>query len=130
MQIGLLANRAGVPVDTVRYYERVGLLPRPTRQPSGYRRYEEEDVLRLRFIRKGKQLGFSLDEIRDLLALSSNRDSDMAGARTAAEARLQAIDARIGELERVRAALRTVADSCPGHGASSACPILAALAGD
>lgn len=73
MQIGLLANRAGVPVDTVRYYERVGLLPRPARQPSGYRRYEEEDVLRLRFIRKGKQLGFSLDEIRDLLALSSSR---------------------------------------------------------
>jgi DNA-binding transcriptional MerR regulator len=130
MQIGLLANRAGVAVDTVRYYERVGLLPRPTRQPSGYRRYEEEDVLRLRFIRKGKQLGFSLDEIRDLLALSSSRDSDMAGAKTAAEARLQAIDARIVELERVRSALRTVADSCPGHGAPSACPILAALAGD
>lgn len=130
MQIGLLATRAGVPVDTVRYYERVGLLPRPTRQPSGYRRYEEEDVLRLRFIRKGKHLGFSLDEIRDLLALSSNRDSDMAAAKAAAQARLQAIDARIGELERVRSALRAVADSCPGQGSPSACPILAALAGE
>lgn len=130
MQIGLLANRAGVPVDTVRYYERVGLLPRPTRQPSGYRRYEDEDVLRLRFIRKGKHLGFSLDEIRDLLALSSGRDADMAGAKAAAVARLQAIDARIDELMRVRSALRAVADRCPGHGSRTACPILAALGGD
>ena len=130
MQIGMLANRAGVPVDTVRYYERVGLVPRPSRQASGYRRYADEDVMRLRFIRKGKVLGFSLEEIRELLALSSRCDADMAGVKAAAEARLRALDARIAELERVRLALRTVATRCPGHGAPSACPILAALAED
>ena len=130
MQIGMLASRAGVPVDTVRYYERVGVLPRPTRQPSGYRRYEDEDVQRLRFVRKGKVLGFSLEEIRELLALSARGDADMAGVKAAAGVRLRAIDTRIAELERVRSALYAVAARCPGHGASSACPILAALAED
>ncbi|MEO7323574.1 MAG: MerR family transcriptional regulator, partial [Dokdonella sp.] len=68
--IGEIAKRAGVGIDTVRYYERSDLLPRPTRRASGYREYEVSDVRRLRFIRRAKEIGFSLDEIRDLLALS------------------------------------------------------------
>ena len=65
MKIGELAQSAGVPIDTVRYYERQGLLPEPERQPSGYRRYQSADVLRLRFVRRAKALGFTLDELRD-----------------------------------------------------------------
>lgn len=127
MQIGQLAKLAGVAVDTVRYYERQGLLPPPSRKGSGYRRYEQEDVLRLRFIRRAKTLGFTLEEIAGLLDLSARRNDDMADFRQAAELRLQALDTRIAELERVRSALRQLVTACPGHGALAACPILAAL---
>ena len=76
MKIGELAQRAGVRIDTVRYYERQGLLPAPQRQASGYRRYEDSDVARLRFVRRAKALGFTLIEIRELLALSGRREED------------------------------------------------------
>ena len=79
MQIGQLAQRADVAIDTVRYYERHGILPKAERQASGYRRYGEDDVARLRFVRRAKALGFTLVEIRDLLALSGRRADDMAG---------------------------------------------------
>lgn len=130
MQIGALAKRAGVPIDTVRYYERQGLLPAPPRQLSGYRRYEEGDVLRLRFIRRAKALGFSLEEIRGLLELSARRHEDMADLKQAAQVRLQSLDARIAELEAIRAALQQLVTNCPGHGQLASCPILAALAKD
>ena len=77
MKIGELAQRAGVGIDTVRYYEREGLLPPAQRLASGYRVYAQDDVLRLRFVRRAKALGFTLPEIRDLLTLSSHRDDDM-----------------------------------------------------
>lgn len=127
MQIGELAKRAGVAIDTVRYYEREGLLPKPLRQRSGYRRYEADDVLRLRFIRRAKALGFTLEEIAALLALSAGRTGDMAELKQAAELRLQALDTRIAELERVRAGLQQLVTACPGHGDLTTCPILAAL---
>lgn len=127
MQIGHLASRAGVAIDTVRYYERQGLLPEPLRQDSGYRRYEEEDVLRLRFIRRAKTLGFTLEEIGGLLELSARRNDDMADLKQTAQARLQVLEVRIAELERVRAGLQLLVTSCPGHGALASCPILAAL---
>ena len=130
MQIGVLAKRAGVPIDTVRYYERQGLLPQPPRQLSGYRRYEEADVLRLRFIRRAKALGFTLEEIRSLLELSARRNDDMADLKHAAQARLQSLDARIAELEAIRAALKLLVANCPGHGQLDTCPIRAALAKD
>ncbi len=81
MKIGELARSAGVPIDTVRYYERQGLLPEPERQPSGYRRYQSADVLRLRFVHRAKALGFTLEEIRELLALSSDREDDMGSLK-------------------------------------------------
>ena len=68
MKIGELATRAGVPIDTVRYYERQGLLPQPPRQPSGYRSFQASDVVRLRFVKRAKALGFTLEEVRDLQA--------------------------------------------------------------
>ncbi len=129
MNIGQLARLAGVPIDTVRYYERQHLLPPPTRSASGYRHYEPGDVRRLTFIRRAKTLGFTLEEIRDLLAISGNRD-DMAQVKAAAASKLAVVEERLAELARVRDALRTLVDACPGHGDPSECPILAALAED
>ncbi|HVK50730.1 MAG TPA: MerR family transcriptional regulator [Pseudoxanthomonas sp.] len=126
MNIGQLARLAGVPIDTVRYYERQQLLPMPARSAAGYRRYQDEDVLRLNFIRRAKALGFTLEEIKDLLAISASRD-DMAQVKAAASAKLALVEERIAELQRVREALRGLVDACPGHGDSSTCPILGAL---
>ncbi len=128
MQIGQLARHAGVPIDTVRYYERNGILPPPERQSSGYRRYGDDDVSRLRFVRRAKGLGFTLVEIRELLALSGRRDDDMAGLKATASEKLADVEQKLEELTRIRDGLRTLVASCPGRGALDRCPILAALA--
>ena len=128
MKIGELARQADVAIDTVRYYERLGLLPPPLRETSGYRRYQPDDVGRLRFIRRAKALGFTLDEIRALLELSSRRMDDMAGMKAAAIQKLADVEAKVAELNRMRAGLQALVASCPGHGALNQCPILNALA--
>jgi MerR family copper efflux transcriptional regulator len=128
LTIGRIAQSAGVAIDTIRFYEREGLLPEPRRRPSGYREYDQATVSRLRFIRRAKDLGFTLDEIRELLALSADRNDGVEGVRERAAARLQAIDERIAELQRVRDGLSELVDACPGHGAPEDCPILKALA--
>ncbi|MEO5626144.1 MAG: heavy metal-responsive transcriptional regulator [Dokdonella sp.] len=128
--IGEIAKRAGVGIDTVRYYERSDLLPPPTRRASGYREYEASDVRRLRFIRRAKEIGFSLDEIRDLLALSSDGERGVEGIKSRAEARLVDVESRIAELQRVRRGLKALVAACPGHGPLEKCPILAALTKD
>lgn len=127
MKIGELARRASVPIDTVRYYERQGLLPQPPRQPSGYRSFQTSDVVRLSFIKRAKALGFTLDEIRELLALSSRREDDMGSLKQAATQKLAGVEAKLAELTRIRDGLRTLVAACPGHGALDACPILHAL---
>lgn len=129
MIIGQLARQAGVPIDTIRYYERQRLLPEPLRSASGYRRYGQDDLLRLNFIKRAKGLGFTLDEIRDLLGLSDARATDMASVKAAATGKLALVESRIEELGRVRDALKLLVDACPGHGALSECPIMAALSG-
>jgi len=126
--IGALAKRAGVGIDTVRYYEREGLLEPRERLASGYRRYSEHEVARLRFIRRAQVLGFSLNEIRELLTLSSHRD--VARVKKKAEAKLADVDQRIAELQRVRGALSDLVRACPGHGRPEDCPILQALGGE
>jgi MerR family copper efflux transcriptional regulator len=123
--IGALAKRAGVGIDTVRYYEREGLLAPRERLPSGYRRYTQHEITRLRFIRKAQVLGFSLAEIRELLTLSSHRD--VGRVKKKAEAKLVDVRKRIAELERVCAALANLIKACPGHGRPEECPILQAL---
>lgn len=128
LTIGRIAQSAGVATDTIRFYEREGLLPEPRRRASGYREYDEGAVSRLRFIRRAKDLGFTLDEIRELLALSADRHGGVEGVRERAAARLKAIDERIVELQRVRDGLSELVDACPGHGAPEDCPILKALA--
>lgn len=126
--IGQLAKRSGVPIDTVRHYERIGLLKPAARLASGYRRYGEAEQKRLRFIRRAKALGFTLDEIRELLALSGGRD--VQRIRRAAAARLADVERRIEELNRVRDSLRQLIAACPGHGRAESCPILNALSQD
>ena len=123
--IGQLAKRAGVAIDTVRYYERNDLLSPAGRLASGYRRYGEAELKRLRFIRRAKALGFTLEDIRGLLSLSDERSVDRI--KQAAEAKLADIDRRIDELERIREGLRNLVKACPGHGRAEHCPILNAL---
>ena len=125
--IGTLAQQAGVRVDTVRYYERNGLLSPKSRLPSGYRRYSAVELARLRFIRRAQALGFTLKEVRELLALSSR--GDVARVKRAAQEKLHDVEQRIAALERVRAGLSTLIVACPGHGPAADCPILNALGG-
>lgn len=125
LTISQLAKRADVPIDTIRYYERERLIAEPPRRPSGYRQYPLEMVQRLRFIRRAKALGFTLEEIADLLALSSKRN--VAAVKRSAQEKLAVIDARIAELSRIRDGLSKLIDNCPGHGKAENCPILAAL---
>jgi MerR family copper efflux transcriptional regulator len=125
--IGEIARQAEVGVDTVRYYERNRLLPEPARRLSGYREYKADDVRRLRFIRRARDLGFSLADIRELLLLSEDRERGVRGLKARAEARLDEVNRRIRELQRVRRGLKRLVDACPGHGALDRCPILAAL---
>jgi MerR family copper efflux transcriptional regulator len=127
MTIGRFAALAGVKIDTVRYYERHGLLPKPVRRRSGYREYRDSDLEQLRFIRRAKTLGFSLEEISELLSLTADRDADMHGVKHRAEQRLEQVEQKIRELERVRGGLRELIDACPGHGELRACPIVTAL---
>src|SRR5690349_2938936 len=101
MGIGALAERAGVSIDTVRYYEKSGLLAPQARRPSGYRRYGDLQLSRLRFIRRAQSLGFTLKDIRELLGLSSQRD--VARVKRAAEKKLTEVEQKILALQRVRA---------------------------
>ncbi|MBN6150207.1 heavy metal-responsive transcriptional regulator [Xanthomonas sp. AmX2] len=127
MNIGQLARQSGVPIDTVRYYERQQLLPPPARSASGYRIYRADDVARLQFIRRAKALGFTLEEIADLLDISDRRDGEMAQVKRAAAEKLALIDARLRDMQHMRDALAQLVDACPGHGPLGQCPIIAAL---
>ena len=108
MKIGELARRVGLPIDTVRYYERNGLLPPPARRASGYREYEEADIPRLRFVLRAKHLGFSLIEIRELLELSDEHVGNVGNLKAAATAKLAEVEERLGQLTRIRDALRSM----------------------
>jgi MerR family transcriptional regulator, copper efflux regulator len=128
MGIGTLARRAGVSIDTVRYYEKSGLLAPEGRRASGYRRYSEQQLLRLQFIRRAKGLGFTLKDIRDLLGLSKQRD--VARVKRAAESKLQEVEQKILALQRVQNGLKELVTACPGHGQAHDCPILRALSSE
>ena len=123
LTIAKLASAGGVGVETIRFYQRKGLLETPPRD-GGIRRYGAGDVRRLRFIRQAQAAGFTLEEIRELLALDSSEDR--ARARELAGARVKALEARISELKRARDALQRLAKEC-GTGSSGPCPILASF---
>lgn len=118
-----LARAGGVGVETIRYYQRRGLLETPD-AGNGVRRYGEGDLRRLRFIRSAQTAGFTLEEIAELLALDAGEDR--ARARALAQARIAALDAKIAELEAARASLRRLASDCAAGG-KGPCPIIAAF---
>ena len=125
--IGGLAKAAGVGVETVRYYQRRGLLPEPPRPPGEVRRYGSDDVRRLKFIRSAQAAGFTLAEIGELLELDSS--DDRARARQLAQARVAALDEKIDELRLAREALAALASAC-SHKRGGPCPILDAFEPD
>lgn len=127
MRIGTVARESGVSIDTIRYYEREGLLPPPRRRPSGYREYDADALARLRFIRRAKDLGFSLEDIRELLSLSTDREHGVKGVKQRAQRRLARVDERLAQFQRMRDGLEELIANCPGHGALGECPILRAL---
>lgn len=128
LTIGRLADRADVGVETIRFYERQGLLPEPPRTQSGYRQYPEDQVDRIRFIKRGQELGFSLAEIREMLALRMDTGSDCGDVRRRAERKITDVEAKLRDLQRIKAALEALTWACVGHGPTSECPILDAMA--
>jgi len=127
--IGALARLADVAVDTIRYYERERLLPPPRRTAAGYRMYAKSDVQRIGCIRRAKELGFTLDEIRDLLRLESDLDHGVEAIKQRAQQRLDAINQQIAQLAGVRDRLSQLVAACPGSGEPQGCPILSSIHG-
>lgn len=128
MTRGQLARRCGVGPETIRFYERRGLIPEAPRTHSGYRRFGAEAVSRLTFIRRAKELGFSLPEIAELLALHDHPGGDRARVKALTETKLSEIEARIADLGRMRSALAVLSEQCSGRGPVDGCPIIEALA--
>lgn len=127
LTIGQLARAAEVGVETIRYYEKRGLLAEPRRAPSGYRRYSPDALRRVQFIRRAKDLGFTLREIGSLLSLRVDPRTSCADVRALARTKIADVDRRVHELLQVRAALERLAAQCRGRGPTSECPILDAL---
>jgi len=130
LRIGELARRARVPADTIRYYEKIGLLAPPDRTRSGYRSFDDGAVTRLRFIRRAQDLGFTLEEIGALLTLRVGHGASCAEVRVRATARLTVIERKIERLERMRRGLTELIADCGRRRPSADCPILEALGGE
>ena len=130
MSIGELAKQTGVKIVTIRYYEQIGVLLPPIRTPSNYRAYSPQHTQRLRFIRRCRDLGFSLDEVRDLLRLSSEEFSpSCAEVCQIADRHLHAIEEKLAQLKRMASELRRISKSCNGNRPMADCRIMEALAG-
>lgn len=125
--IGQVARQTGVSVETIRFYERQGLIQEPPRRPSGYRQYDSNDIHRLTFIQQAKTLGFSLQEIGELLSLKLNPDATCHDVREQAQAKLHDIEDKIRKLKRMQRTIRKLVQDCPGQGPVTDCPILEAL---
>ena len=125
--IGQLAKRAGVGIETVRFYEREGLIPEPPRRPSGYRDYPPDTVTRIVFIRRAKELGFSLKEINELLDFRVRPRRSCARVQRSAEAKIADIDGKIANLQRMRRALKDLTRACEDRTPTTECPILSSL---
>lgn len=125
MTIGMLARDSGVNLETIRFYERSGLLPTPQRSTAGYRHYQAVDIRRLRFIRRGRELGFSLEEIRSLLALAAQPQNPCASADQLVREHLESITERIRDLQNMQTELQKIAGCQSGH--AEHCRLLEAL---
>lgn len=127
LKVSEVAKRAAVKLQTIHYYERVGLLPRPPRTAANYRVYSPEAIRRVRFIKRAQELGFTLRDIKELLSLRAAPKTCCADVRRQAQAKLQEIDTKIGGLQGMRRALTKLIRECSGKGPVTACPILEAL---
>ena len=127
LKIGEVAERGGVNLQTIRYYEREKLLPAPPRRPSGYRMFPEQTVHRVRFIKRAQELGFSLAEIRDLLSIQIDPKKECSDVKRLAKAKMADIDEKIRTLEAMKRVLGGLTKLCPGQGPSSECPILESI---
>jgi MerR family mercuric resistance operon transcriptional regulator len=127
LTIGRIARGAGTGVETIRFYERQGLIAKPGRTSSGYRMYPPDAMRRLRFIRHAKELGFSLREIKELLSLRVTAGKSCGDVRQRARQKITEIDHRIAALARMKQALVKLSAACSGKGPVAACPILDAL---
>ncbi len=127
LTIGKVAKQAGVGVETIRFYERQGLLEEPPRNDSGYRQYASEAIQKLRFIIKAKRLGFSLQEIGELFTLRQKQDATCGDVRTQAEEKIKNIEEKIRDLSRMKEALVELTCQCSDNGPVNECPILTAL---
>jgi Hg(II)-responsive transcriptional regulator len=126
MWISEAAEQAGVNIQTLRYYERRGLLPKPPRRTSGYREFPDDAVQIVRFIKRAQELGFSLDEVEELLRLRRHSGRNRTRIRSLAERRIADIQKKIAELTRMRGALQTLVHTCHA-GTTLECPIIEAL---
>lgn len=126
--IGRLARAAGVGIETIRFYERQRLLARPRQPERGFRRYPEDAVQRIRFIRQAQALGFTLREIHELLTLRADPSVDCADVLQRATVKRQDVDSKIDQLQRMREALDRLIAACPRHGSVGDCSILEAMA--
>ena len=127
LSIGQLAQATGVPAKTIRYYEETGLLQPPSRKKNGYRVYGEKDRHLLRFVKRARDLGFSVEQVGDLLKLWNNRKRKSRDVRQLASEHLLEIERKIAQLEQLRASLSQLVDTCHGDDAPD-CPILEDLA--
>ena len=127
MGIGDLAKESGVKVVTIRYYEQIGILPRVNRTAGNYRSYGADHVRRLRFVRRCRELGFSLNQVRDLLRLSAENGPSCAEVCRMADRQRKAVEGKIADLTRLASELRRIAASCNGRRTMAECRIIEAL---
>lgn len=127
LTIGKIAKRSDVGIETIRFYEREGLIDDPPRRASGYRQYPSDTVDRIRFIRRAKELGFSLKEIKELLKLKVTTVATCDQVKKRAESKIEDIQHKILTLQRMKKALKKLNAACSGKGSVSECPILEAL---
>lgn len=130
LTIGELAKETGVKVVTIRYYEHAGLLPLAPRTTANYRTYGEADIRRLQFVRRCRELGFRLDQVRDLLRLSSEKTQACAAVDRITRQHLEAVQQKLRDLNRLAAELRRLSDFCCGDGVIADCRIIEALSPD
>ncbi|MEN8232823.1 MAG: MerR family transcriptional regulator [Thermodesulfobacteriota bacterium] len=129
LTIGKLAKQAGLGIETVRFYERQGLIEPPPRTDSNYRIYPEEEVSRLKFIKRAKDLGFTLKEIKELFVLQHDPHATKADIKKRTVEKIEDIKKKVQDLTRIQEVLEHLAGTCEGHGPISECPILDALTG-
>lgn len=127
LTIGNVAKSTGVTVETLRFYESQGLIAAPPRSDSGYRQYPPETVKRVQFIQHAKEVGFTLKDIGELLALRREPGTSCADVKLRATSKIEEVDKKIKDLQRIRLALGRMVLKCSGRGPAGACPILEEL---